>query len=60
MGTEQSGVHSQLKLLDVQNDSALIEQAKVQAASIIEHDVAMARAMVAGIDDDGYEYLAKT
>lgn len=60
LGTEQSGVHSQLRLLDVQNDSALIEQAKVQAASIIEHDVAMARAMVAGIDDDGYEYLSKT
>lgn len=60
LGTEQSGVHSQLQLLDVQNDSALIEQAKVQAARIIEQDLPMARAMVAGIDDDRYEYLAKT
>ncbi|MDK4251032.1 ATP-dependent DNA helicase RecG [Corynebacterium propinquum] len=60
LGTEQSGVHSQLQLLDVQNDSALIEQAKVQAARIIEQDLPMARAMVAGIDDDRYEFLSKT
>ena len=58
-GTLQAGVQRQLELLDVNNDVGIIEMAKSQAQNIVKADLAIARAMVAGIDDD-YDYQAVT
>lgn len=58
-GTLQAGVQRQLELLDVNNDVGIIEMAKSQAQNIVKADLAIARAMVAGIDDD-YDYEAVT
>ncbi len=60
LGTDQSGIHRTLRLINLVDDYAIVAEAYEHAEQIVRRDLELAREVTAGFVPEDFEYLDKS